>query len=285
MISFQLLDTRVEVVRDDPVIDGGLRYLAHGASSEVVVRRTIRYAIEGSGPWLLREEGDAVDVLEDPDDLLWFLFVRVHGRVCERYSLAGWSTFHAAVAGVRGVRLLFVGPSSVGKSTLASTLLFGGHSVEGDEMAFERAGVVVPLARRFHLKEGIERHVSGLAPWIDDLPAVRRDGAPVRAFDPSEHGFEWRVRSAPVDAVVCLRAEHGGESRLREITTFEALTGLLGGALNWVQSRSVLVAAATRLARARRVELTLGRPSETLAALESWCGSIDGKLPDTDGIV
>lgn len=269
-IVFQFLTTRVEIEAEDGSLAGRLRYLVNGATQDVPIVRTLRYRIMGRGPWSLFEFRDLVDVLDQVDDLVAALYLRIHGRMCERYSLGGWSVFHGVLATVGGSRFMLIGHPEVGKTTLATTLVFAGHSVEGDEMIFVRDGLAVALPRRFHLKAGTERLVPELAPLVADLPLASTQGPAIRGFDPTEAGLDWSIRCAPIDCVVVLDRPPGGKSELSALGSFEVVQALLEHALHWVQSRSILVAAASTLGRSGGLALTLGTPAEAVALLESW---------------
>ncbi len=268
MTSFQLLSVRVELEVDDPNLAERLNYLPTSARQDVEVRKVMRYQVEGEGPWLVREDGDLVDVLHQVDDVLWTIYLRLHSRVLERYSLAGWSVFHGALVNIRGARLLLLGEKGVGKTTLATALLYSGYTIEGDEMVLERDSQVLAVPRRLHLKTGIESLVPEIAPLLADQPIASTVGQRVVGFDPGEAGFEWVISPHPIDGVIVLEANHDGATESQRLPIFETLRSLVESSLGWVQSPSTLVAAATRLSRYGGHRLKLGEPKDGVAHLE-----------------
>ncbi len=107
-------------------------------------------------------------------------------------------------------RLLLVAPSGTGKTTLACRLLLDGQGAAADESTLVRDGVALPVARRFHLKPGLEEVVSGLGSYTVGLPGLA-DGS-VRAFDPAEAGFTWVVEERRVDHVILVERAPGPAS-------------------------------------------------------------------------
>src|SRR5262249_51463388 len=152
LTSFQLLSCRVEIGYDAPGLGQTFRYLAGQADQAALVCKTFRYEVRGSSPYEIREEGDLVDRVATPDDVLYIVYSRAHARAIERFLLSGWVILHAAVARVGPRRMLVLGHKGAGKTTLALRLLYSGHAVEGDELAMERNGRVVVLPRLLHLK-------------------------------------------------------------------------------------------------------------------------------------
>ena len=271
-LRFQLLPCVVEVEAEDARLGPKLRYLSNAAEQDVRPLRSFHYAVAGHGPYEIREDGDVVQCGATPDDVLAVIYRRCHQRALDLLALGGWCVLHGGVARVGGRRLLVVGPKGTGKSTLMLRLLFGGHAVEGDELALVRDGVVVAFPRRLRLKPGTERLVPEVAPMLPHLPTTLQDGATVAALDPSEAGFAWRLDVAPVDAVVVAQRNHGGASELRELPPGAAVERLLGQSIRIDRSPAAsarLVRACTRFTAGEVHELRLGDLREAVRALSS----------------
>ena len=196
-----------------PDVTDLLRYLIPTADHRIDALAHMHYRVVRGGDGLVvEEEGDHLETVSDPEAVLDLIYRRVHQRAFELASLRGWVRLHAAVidvvgpdpdeaaAGSGGARLLLVAPSGTGKTTLACRLLLDGQAAVADESTLVRDGVALPVARRFHLKPGLEDVVAGLADHTVGLPALA-DGS-VRAFDPGEAGFAWVIDERPVDHVV-----------------------------------------------------------------------------------
>jgi len=61
---------------------------------------------------------------------------------------------HAACGSIQGRRFLVAGDKGAGKTTLITRFFFEGVAVHGDERVLLREQKVIPLPRKFHLKEG-----------------------------------------------------------------------------------------------------------------------------------
>lgn len=272
MTSFQLLSCRVEIDHEDPLLAAKLRYLANQARQPVEVRETFRYAVRGGSPYEIREGGDLVGTFDTPDDVLYVIYSRVHRRVLERFVSSGWVVFHGVIARVKDSRLLILGEKGSGKSTLAMRLMYAGHQIEGDEWAMERRGDVLAFPRNLHLKPGIEEHIPELSACMADLPKTAMGDVNISALDPSLLGFDWDLTVGPVDDVIWITANHGGDTSLERRPPFYAIRKIIESALGWGETREAVVAAASRLGRAGGEELVLGDPWEGVRQLETRTG-------------
>ena len=266
-LQFQLLSCRVEVAFDDPALEATLQYMAETAEQTCAVRKTLRYAVEGSGPYAVFEEGDPLGRWESPGDVLYVIYGRVYRRVLERFMLARWVVLHAALANIKGTRTLLLGDKGAGKTTLSTRLLFDGHDVEGDETVLVRNGLALALPRRFHFKPNIERQVPELADAVADLPKTYAGPTEVSAFDPAVHGFPWKIAVGPIDRVVWITANHGGETALVPQASFPMIQFILKSAIEWGETRDLLVAVATEIAGKGGFELILGNAADAAKLL------------------
>jgi hypothetical protein len=269
-LRFQLLPCAVEISIEDPGLMHSMRYLMNAAEQPVRPIRTFRYSVAGTGPWEVHEEGDLLERSDHPNDVLGALYRRCHQRAYHLFALGGWTLVHGAVVGVGGERLLIVGDSGTGKSTLALHLLLRGAAVEGDELALVRGGQVIPLPRRFRLKPGTLDVLPELRDLAGSLPRVEHDGVVVSAFDPTEAGYPWSLRLGPIDALVLAVPNHGADSFVREIAPLDAFPRLLKQVHRVEDSaadRSRLVQNVSRLVRVRTFEMRLGDLEEARRAL------------------
>lgn len=267
--TFQLLTSGIDIRYEDPALDRPLRYLVGTARQPFEIRRTLSYEVRGTGPYELREEGDLLGEVPDPLDVQYVVYGRVYKRVVERLNLTGWVAFHGALATVGGQRTMVCGHKGAGKSTLSTRLLYSGYAVEGDEMVLVRDGVALPMPRAFHLKPGIAAQVPELARAVDDLPKAYAGALEISAFDPGAAGFGWAIAMGPVDRVVWLTPNHGGETRLEPRPSFVTMRQLLDFSLDWGEPPDVLVAAASGLAARGGFELTLGDAAAAVALLDA----------------
>jgi len=280
LITFQLLSCQVEIDHEDPAIADKLDYLVNRARQPIESRQTFRYEVRGTSPYEIREGGDLVGSYGTPDDVLYVIYSRVHRRVLERFVSSGWVVFHGAIARVKNRRLLILGEKASGKSTLAMRLMFAGHQVEGDEWAMERNGEVLAFPRNLHLKPGIEVQIPEMADHLDTLPITYMGDARISALDPSLLGFDWDITVGPVDEVIWLTANHGGETSLERRPPFDAIRKIIESALGWGETPEAVVAAASRLGGAGGIELVLGDAREGARLLESGPADSDGQTED-----
>jgi hypothetical protein len=255
----------VEDARLAPV----LAYLANGATQPVEVRWTQRYDVLGSGPYRLLQDGDHLDTVRTPDDVLYVLYGRCHARALEPLAATGWAWLHGGIVGVAGRRVLLVGDKGVGKTTLALRMLHDGHRVEGDELVLIRDGSALPLPRNLHVKEGSVALVPELAARWAELPSIgTSSGEVIRAFSPSDAGFAWDIHDGGVDVAVVLRAGHGGAASGRPLTGVELVQRFVEHASVVPEARQQLVRTLAGLVgHVAGHELTIGDLAGTTAAL------------------
>ena len=93
---------------------------------------------------MVTEEGDLLATVATPEDAADVVHVRAHRHAFELASLSGWAQVHAATVDLATTegreRVLVVGPSGAGKTTLATRLLLDGADVQGDESVLVRRG-------------------------------------------------------------------------------------------------------------------------------------------------
>jgi hypothetical protein len=228
----------------------------------------MRYRVEPCrGRHLVLEEGDELEVVPDADAVLDVVYRRVHQRAFELAALRGWVRLHAAVVDGPAGRVLLVAPAGTAKTTLSCRLLLDGVAVAADESALTRAGVALPVARRFHLKSDAEVLVPDLGPLVDRLPASA-DGS-VRALDPAEAGYRWSIEERPVDhLVVVSRAD--GPGTIAPMSAVEAMPSVVAETFRHSEPvGKMLGEIATLLRRARCWRLFTGPVAQAAMLIRS----------------
>lgn len=177
----------------------------------------------------------------------------------------GWTRVHGVLADRDGCRIVAVGPSGVGKTTLALALMASGWRVGGDESFVTRNGRALAVPRRFQVKAGSPTLPAAAHRWVEEADVL----APfpdLRLLDPTVAG-PWRLEVAPIDHVVIL-ARSGVESVLESASTAAAL-GVLGGEifLDGDRRPSVAKALSTLLCTARLHRLQIGSDGAAVCRL------------------
>lgn len=157
-------------------------------------------------------EGD--ETLISSADAEWVtLYVNEMVNFRLSHQMKDYVKIHAACGSVDGRRFLLVGEKGAGKTTLITRLLFDGIAVHGDERVLVRGPEVIPIPRRFHLKEGTIPLVPELASICKSLASYPGYGVRTYYFAPSDAGVEWQIRWGNVDSIFYLLPNHRGESR------------------------------------------------------------------------
>lgn len=267
--SFQLHASYIEIRYEDAALETPLSYVIEQARQPFPVRRKLNYTIRGFGPYQVYEEGDLHCEVASPLDVQHVVYGRIYRRVVERYVLTGWVAFHAALATIGTCRTLILGHKGTGKTTLATRLLYSGYPVEADEMVLVREGQALPLPRAFHLKPGIDCQVPEVAEMMRGLPKAYAGDVEISAFDPSVAGFSWEISLGPVDRVVWINPNHGGETRIAHRPSSIAMWPVLECSLGWGEDRGTLVAEASSLVSRGGFELVLGDARDAVPLLEA----------------
>jgi hypothetical protein len=250
-------------VEGDPEVVAALVALLPQAIHPMPATGTMHYAVDRmGGQFALREEGDALTVAPDAASAADAIHVRAHRRAFELASLAGWSRVHAATIDLPAGRVLVVGPSGAGKTTLAARLLLDGADVQGDESVLVRRGASLAVPRALHLKPGFGRVLPELAPLAGSLPSV----GGVTVLDPGRRGRPWRLHEAPIAHVVLL--DGPGAVRCTSADRGAVLEALLADAFPVTETKAGIVATlAGAIAGAQGHRLSVGDPRAMVEAL------------------
>jgi hypothetical protein len=262
----------VEIEVDDEPTAARLAYVANSVGQSDIPRlATLRWRVDGAGPWTLFEQGDRVTTFHRFDDLLFVLYQRSYGRLNEHLALGGWLGLHGGLVTIDGRRVVLVGAKGAGKTTLMLHLLTDGWAVEGDEMVLARDGLAVALPRRFHVKPGTADLVAGLSDALDASPRTSlSDGTAIVGLDPADLGRPMATRPGPVDAAVILTANHAGAAGAEAISTVDLVAGVIDHVHPGSDSRPALFAAlAALLGQAQGLRLDVGPLDDSVAALRA----------------
>jgi hypothetical protein len=153
------------------------------------------------------------------------------------HGMVGWDVrdshgasplIHGATVIVNGKRLVIMGQKGSGKTTLVLSLLARGYAVEGDEHLLVNQETVIARPRTLRVKPGSFDLVGPLPFRLADLPAMTGwEGDRTYAIAPHLFGRPWIVRSGPLDALVFIRANHGGHSVAKPLAHDTAFRKLL----------------------------------------------------------
>ena len=265
-VELRLLWHTVTVEGDPEVVEQLLALLPQ-AGHPMPAHRTMHYAVERiDGQFALREEGDMLTRVPDAASAADAVHVRAHRRAFELASLSGWSRVHAATVDLPPGRVLIVGPSGAGKTTLAARFLIEGADVQGDESVLVRRGASLAVPRALHLKTGFGRLLPELAALAGELPTV----GDVTVLDPARLGRPWRLHEAPIRHVVLLDGPAGGSAEVvcTPVDGGAVLGALLADAFPVTETKARIVATlAGAIAGARGHRMTAGDPGAMVEAL------------------
>jgi len=254
-------------VDGDPRVVDQLATLLPDARHPVPACRAMHYTAtrpSGGDELTLTEEGDALDVVAGATAAADAIHVRAHRRAFELASLAGWARLHAATVDLDDSRVLIVGPSGAGKTTLAVRLLLDGADVQGDESVLVRRGVTLAVPRALHLKPGAARWLPELLDVVPTLPVV----GDVTVLDPARLGRPLVLREASVDHVVLLGGPDPDGVDCADLDGGAVLEALLTDAFPLTETKARMVSVvAGAMVHARGHRLTSGPPGAMVEAL------------------
>lgn len=272
---FQVLSRKVVLRADCARIGFHLDYLVQRATSDWPSLRSleidVRTGTKEEG-YRVHYDGQMQFAHREPSAIVYLIFADLYRAASE--GLEDQVQLHAASLVFRDRRVLAVGQSGVGKTTIAmAALVRDGWRVEGDNQVFLKNSVVMACPRRFHIKEEGLDMVPNAIPDVTALPQLIGDGRPIYALDPSGAGFDWQISQGPVDALVHLERptppsvanasiETCSKINMVQLLTFHA-NPALGDRKHCFQQLSMLADSAACF------RLSLGSPIQSLVAIES----------------
>ena len=111
---------------------------------------------------------------------------------------------------------------------LAIALLRAGAEMEGDGFAFLGNGRVTTFPRAFHLTNGFEPALPQVAEDVGRLPCIHgQAGARIWAWHPDRNGYAWEVRTGDVGTIFIVDANHGGQTRVTDLSAVDVTRHLV----------------------------------------------------------
>lgn len=178
---------------------------------------------------------------------------------------------HAASLRRKGRRILLVGPKGGGKTTLTLHLIRAGYEIEGDENVFVTPTGVVARPRALRVKQSAAPFLSHL---VEELSAAgyyqSAPGLRIYNLDPRHAGASsWRIEEGPVDAVVLIRANHGGFSSMRLVSALNIVREvMLECGLPQTGRAAAVAAIAKTIGNAKGFDLSLGELVGAVAGID-----------------
>ncbi len=265
---FRLLSSEIRIATNCQRIDDSLRYIVHNARHDLPIDHTFVYAVEEhDGRYSVLEQGTVVAEYMHANAVLVDLFERIQKRTHE--AMGDWVRIHAGCGSGIGKRFLVVGEKYAGKSTLMARILFSDLDAYCDDSVLLRDGVIIPVPRKFYVREGSLQFLPQLAAIAPQLPFVysAADGRVV-AFDPNDAGCEWCIRPAPVDTIFWLVPNHGRPAHLEPCAKYRMVEYIMSqcnppsrGNGNWVGDICAMVD------RAETYNLHVGELEQSLRAV------------------
>jgi hypothetical protein len=147
--------------------------------------------------------------------------------------MQGWLRLHAGCASLEGHRALFTGDKSSGKTTFLLHLLLSGEEVLCDENVMVKKGRVIPLPRKFHLRDGSFPLLPGLDGVKERLRSYTyQEIGTFRFLDPGDLGREWKTGEGPAAAVFFIEPNFGGPSSVEPMAKIDMVRHLLFQTVN-----------------------------------------------------
>jgi hypothetical protein len=190
-LHLRLQDLRIFAEQDRPFSD---------VFSVEVLKKDCRY--------MIMEGGETLIASDDAEWVTLYINELVNFHLAQQ--MRDYVKIHAACGSFNGKRFLLAGAKGAGKTTLITRCLFEGITVYGDEKVLVREQDVIPLPRKFHVKEGSVPLIPKLGPIWDNLTSYPTSHGPrVCFFDPTDAGCNWQARWEKVDTIFYLEPNHG----------------------------------------------------------------------------
>jgi hypothetical protein len=220
-LRFQVLRVGFTISADDPALERRLRCLAQHATQPETARATVSYSVRRSnGAYQILRNGVVQDVQFDH----WRVLDAVY-RGVQADALAAWpqaAVVRAITGSWEGERFMVVGEPLRDRSSLALHLLSRGAQVEADDLAILDDGALTAYPRPWRVF-GRDAPLPPGSPTRDELPYIETSTRGPWTLDLSAAGIDWRISTGPVERIVLLEANYGGQTRLHPVPRYEAV--------------------------------------------------------------
>lgn len=219
-LRLQVIRVSFEISADDPAVERQLSFLVQSAIQPEAARSTVSYAVRRrDGAFEISRNGAVRDVQFDPVGVLNTVSGEIH-----RDALAAWpeATLLRAMTGRwRGERFIVVGEALWDRSRLALHLISRGADIEGDDLAILHDGVLTAYPSPLRVC-GLDAPLPPRSPPRDELPFLGSSPSTGSwALDLASAGIDWEVTTGPVDRIVLLETNYGGQTRLHPVPRYE----------------------------------------------------------------
>ncbi|MDZ7697200.1 MAG: hypothetical protein U5R49_09865 [Deltaproteobacteria bacterium] len=164
--------------------------------------------LKGDCRYTIKEGDETFISCCDPEWVTLYVNELVNFRLAQR--MKDYVKIHAACGSYNGKRFLLVGEKGAGKTTCITRCLFENIAACGDEEVLVKGCEVIPLPRKFHLKEGTVPLVPQLGSIWNRLTSYPTSyGVRLCFFDPLDACFKWETKWGEVDTIFYLEPNHG----------------------------------------------------------------------------
>lgn len=263
------LQRRFVLRTSDAQVHAALRYLECAPDIVGDAPRELEIRIDPvRGYYRILEPDGAVCEQLTPENVTDYLHRRLFALAIEERSED--LVLHAACLRRGARRLVMVGTEGAGKTTTTLRLLLAGYEIEGDENVFINANGVTARPRGMRVKEGTLAQLPQLADRIAQAPhIVDGNGRKIYNLVPQFLGGLWQIQSGTADVILLLRANHGGASSIRPLSSIATAREIMAEIGFPPAGRGRAVAALARLTGgAQSFDLSLGDPAQALALID-----------------
>jgi len=165
---------------------------------------------------------------------LLYDLVRIHYYQTHDFLVA----MHAAALTYKGHLLILPGTSGVGKSTLASYLMYNGFKLYSDELTvINSQNEIVPLPLCSTIKEGSWEFVSGFMPTVNTLEHhLRFDKQKIKYVVPPS--IAYKEESIQNSCILFPQYKKGSQTLLNPLSTVEALALLINSQYHLIDPKN-----------------------------------------------
>jgi hypothetical protein len=267
---------RATLSTSDPAVYQALRYLECDPEIEAEPSQHLAFSVEPYRSYYrILQDGEVIREQITPQGVSETLHAEL--TILSLADFPDAPLIHAASVRRKERRILLVGSKGGGKTTLTLHLIRAGYEIEGDENVFVTLGGVVARPRALRVKQSAIPFLPHLA---DELSAAgyyqSAPGLRIYNLDPRRAGASaWRIEQGSVDAVVLIRANHGGFSSVRPVSGLNIVREvMLECGLPQTGRSAAVTAIAKTIGHARGFDLSLGELAGAVAGIDQICQEI-----------